>query len=62
MVRNLSWNTVTLVIMYSTLNRHPRLMDVKIEKSLFTQSGALSPYTINKTDDENDQDNWVQVC
>lgn len=35
---------------------------VTIERPLFTQLGALSPYTINKTDDENDQDNWVQVC
>lgn len=35
---------------------------VTIERPLFTQSGALSPYTINKTNDENDQDNWVQVC
>jgi hypothetical protein len=43
--------------MYSTLNRHPRLMDVKIEKSLLLlKMGTLSPYTINKTDDENDQD------
>ena len=58
MVRNLSWNTVTLVIMYSTLNRHPSLMDVKIEKSLLLlKLGTLSPYAKNKTDNENDQDN-----
>ena len=29
---------------------------VTIERPLFTQPGALSPYTMNKTDDENDQD------
>lgn len=32
---------------------------VTIERPLSTQSGALSPYTMNKTDDENDQDSWV---
>jgi hypothetical protein len=43
--------------MYSTLNRHPRLMDVKIEKSLLLlKMGTLSPYVKNKTDNENDQD------
>ena len=32
---------------------------VTIERPLFTQPGALSPYTINKTDDENDQSSLV---
>ena len=55
--RNIPWNTVQQG--YNVFDTKPPSKSdglVTIERPLFTSQGALNPYTMNKTDDENDQD------